>query len=211
MENFVPRVKSLLVDKNHGVLITGVTLMIQMVDMEPKLIPLFREVSVQIGAMTCKELTGAKGQIVQQLVRILKSLVQFGYSPEYDVSGITDPFLQVKILKFLRILGTGSADASDAMNDILAQVATNTDNMRNVGNAILYECVNTIMSIDSESALRVLAINILGRFLANRDNNIRYVALNILNKVVNIDSEAVQKHRNTVVECLKVSHSTSSL
>jgi AP-1 complex subunit gamma-1 len=186
LENFVPRVKALLVDKNHGVLITGVTLMIQMCDMEPKLVPLFRE-----------------GQIVQQLVRILKSLVQFGYSPEYDVSGITDPFLQVRILKFLRILGTGSADASDTMNDILAQVATNTDNMRNVGNAILYECVNTIMSIDSESALRVLAINILGRFLANRDNNIRYVALNILNKVVNIDSEAVQKHRNTVVECLK--------
>ena len=145
---------------------------------------------------------------MQQLVRILKSLVQFGYSPEYDVSGITDPFLQVRILKFLRILGTGSADASDTMNDILAQVATNTDNMRNVGNAILYECVNTIMSIDSESALRVLAINILGRFLANRDNNIRYVALNILNKVVNIDIEAVQKHRNTVVECLKVRHNS---
>lgn len=44
LENFVPRVKSLLVDKNHGVLITGVTLMIQMCDMEPRLIPLFREV-----------------------------------------------------------------------------------------------------------------------------------------------------------------------
>ena len=46
LENFVPRVKSLLVDKNHGVLLTGVTLMIQMCDMEPKLIPLFREVSI---------------------------------------------------------------------------------------------------------------------------------------------------------------------
>ena len=36
-----------------------------------------------------------------------------------------------------------------------------------------YECVLTIMSIDAESGLRVLGINILGRFLLSRDNNIR--------------------------------------
>lgn len=37
------------------------------------------------------------------------------------------------------------------------------------------ECVLTIMSIEAESGLRVLGINILGRFLQSRDNNIRYV------------------------------------
>jgi AP-1 complex subunit gamma-1 len=105
----------------------------------------------------------------------LKSIVQYGYSPEYDVGGITDPFLQVKILRLLRVLGQGDQESSDLMNDLLAQIATNTDALKNVGNAILYECVNTIMTIDSDKDLRVLAINILGRFLANRDNNIRYV------------------------------------
>lgn len=37
--------------------------------------------------------------------------------------------------------------------------------------------------IETIGGLRVMAVNILGRFLSNRDNNIRYVALNTLAKV----------------------------
>ena len=72
------------------------------------------------------------------------------------------------MLRLLRVLGKGDADASDQMSDILAQVATNTEGARNAGNAILYECVQTIMGVESVGGLRTLAVNILGRFLANR-------------------------------------------
>lgn len=58
---------------------------------------------------------------------------------------------------------------------IFFQVATKTESNKNAGNAILYECVETIMGIEATSGLRVLAINILGRFLSNRDNNIRLI------------------------------------
>ncbi|GKV22839.1 hypothetical protein SLEP1_g32660 [Rubroshorea leprosula] len=101
------------------------------------------------------------------------------------------------------MLGQGDADASDCMNDILAQVATKTESNKNAGNAILYECVETIMSIEDNGGLRVLAINILGRFLSNRDNNIRYVALNMLMKAMTVDAQAVQRHRATILECVK--------
>jgi len=63
----------------------------------------------------------------------------------------------------LRVLGAGDADASDAMSDALAQVASATEAARNAGNAILYEAVQTIMGVESIGGLRVLAINILGR------------------------------------------------
>lgn len=45
------------------------------------------------------------------------------YVPEYDIAGVTDPFLQIRLLKLLRELGHGDADCSDCMSDILAQVS----------------------------------------------------------------------------------------
>jgi AP-1 complex subunit gamma-1 len=183
-ENFINRCRSTLGERNHGALLTGLTLIHEMCLSSQETLVEFRGV-------------------VPSMVKLLKQLITTGYSPEHDVSGITDPFLQVKILRILRLLGSGDAAASEAMNDVLAQVATNTDGSKNVGNAILYETVLTILEIKAEPTLRVLAINILGKFLSNKDNNIRYVALQTLIKTITIDVQAVQRHRTTVLECLR--------
>ncbi|KAG1878591.1 adaptin N terminal region-domain-containing protein [Suillus tomentosus] len=183
-DHFISKAKNLLTDRNHGVLLTAITLTTEMCQIDESCLNEFRNA-------------------VPLLVRNLKALVTTGYSPEHDVSGITDPFLQVKVLRLLRLLGKGDARASETMNDILAQVATNTDSTKNVGNSILYETVLTILEIEADSGLRVMAINILGKFLGNRDNNIRYVALNTLNKVVGMDTNAVQRHRNIILDCLR--------
>ncbi|CAM0137536.1 unnamed protein product [Umbelopsis sp. WA50703] len=183
-ENFVSKAKSLLGDRSHGVQIAGITLITEMCQLSPETLQIFKKA-------------------VPLLVRNLKNLITTGYSPEHDVTGLTDPFLQVKILRLMRILAANDQEASDSMNDVLAQVATNTESSKNVGNSILYETVLTIMGTPSEGGLRVLAINILGKFLGNRDNNIRYVALETLNKTVNIDTQAVQRHRNIIMDCLR--------
>ncbi|XP_041805466.1 AP-1 complex subunit gamma-like 2 isoform X2 [Chelmon rostratus] len=183
-ELFAPAARSLLSEKNHGVLHGAVVLITELCERSPETLERFRKA-------------------VPDLVQIMKGLVISGYSPEHDVAGISDPFLQVRILRLLRILGHNSEAASDAMNDLLAQVATNTDSTKTVGNAVLYETVLTVLDIKSESGLRVLAVNILGRFLLNNDRNIRYIAMISLQKIVGTDHNAVQRHRGTIVDCLK--------
>lgn len=189
-EHFLEKANQLLADRNHGVLLCGLTLVTSLCEAD-------------------EEEGGEEGVVekfrplVPSLVKILKSLSTSGYAPEHDVTGITDPFVQVKILQLLRVLAVGDVETSELINDILAQVATNTDSSKNVGNSILYEAVRTILEIEADSGLRVLGVNILGKFLTNRDNNIRYVALNTLIKVVAIEPNAVQRHRNTILECLR--------
>ncbi|KAK2612913.1 clathrin associated protein complex large subunit [Conoideocrella luteorostrata] len=189
-EHFLEKATHLLADRNHGVLLCGLTLVTSLCEAD--------------------EEEGGEEGIVEKfrsfapsLVKTLKGLSTSGYAPEHDVTGITDPFLQVKILRLLRVLAVGDLEVSEQINDILAQVATNTDSSKNVGNSILYEAVRTILDIEADSGLRVLGVNILGKFLTNRDNNIRYVALNTLIKVVAIEPNAVQRHRNTILECLR--------
>ncbi|CAM0942812.1 unnamed protein product [Alopecurus aequalis] len=184
-ENFMGLAASLLKEKHHGVLISAVQLCTELCKASKDTLEYLRK------------------NCIDGLVRILRDVSNSSYAPEYDVAGISDPFLHIRVLKLMRILGQGDADCSEYMNDILAQVATKTESNKNAGNAILYECVETIMGIEATSGLRVLAINILGRFLSNRDNNIRYVALNILMRAITVDTQAVQRHRVTILECVK--------
>ncbi|XP_068462723.1 AP-1 complex subunit gamma-2-like isoform X2 [Phaseolus vulgaris] len=184
-ENFVGPATALLREKHHGVLITGVQL------------------CTDLCKISSEALEHVRKKCMDGLVRALKDLANNAYSPEYDVGGFTDPFLHIRLLRLLRVLGEGDADASDSMNDILAQVATKIESNKIIGNAILYECVQTIMSVQDTGGLRVLAINILGKFLSHRDNNIRYVGLNMLIKAITVDAQAVQRHRATILECIK--------
>lgn len=161
IDQFLPAIVQLLMDKNHNVLLTGVALVSAVVEIEVA----YAEKFVKL---------------VPALVKIMRKLITAVHAPEYEVGGVVDPFLQCKILALLRVLGAanpGNSIMSEAIDNVLAQVASQTESMKNAGNAVLYEAVNTIMSVAHEAGLRVLAVNILGKFLTNKDNNIKCVAV----------------------------------
>ena len=73
---FLPHIVVLLTDKNHNVLLAGVTLLSTVVETTPNVAAKF-------------------GRLVPALNKILRKLASAAYAPEYDVGGVTDPFLQV--------------------------------------------------------------------------------------------------------------------
>ncbi|KAJ2776313.1 clathrin associated protein complex large subunit [Coemansia javaensis] len=181
---FVKRTQALLADRHHGVRLAAAGLLTELCAYDPDALDEAR-------------------RLVPAVARQLQGLVVAEPAPEHSVGGIGDPFLQVALLRLLRTAARGSQAAADELNDVLTLVATHVDGARNVGMAVLYECAMTALAVPSEPPLRVLAINLLGRLLADPDNNARYVALATLSAAVITEAPSVQRHRATVIRCMR--------
>ncbi|KAJ2799838.1 clathrin associated protein complex large subunit, partial [Coemansia guatemalensis] len=186
-DSFARHVRVLLRDRHHGVQLAAAALAVEVVQ---------RSADAQAEA----------GALAAEISRQLRALATDS-SPEHSVGGINDPFLQVSLLRVLR-LAAQTPEAADAANDVLTQVATQVYGTGNVGTAVLYECAVTALAIPSAAALRVLAINLLGRLLADADGNARSVALAALAAAVVSEAAAVQRHRATVMRCLRDADAT---
>ncbi|CAM9923655.1 unnamed protein product [Sphacelaria rigidula] len=76
VEDFVERVGALVLERSHGVVICGVQLLIAILEIDKK----------QAANLV---------KVIPALVRLMRNLLNTGFSSEYDVAGVTDPFLQV--------------------------------------------------------------------------------------------------------------------
>lgn len=115
------------------------------------------------------------------------------------IGSVRNPFLQAKLLTTLRQLqGTTKPGIFiDDISNLLAQVASNIDGSKIAGCAVLYECVRTIVALPTGQDLRALAVSILGKFLVHKESTVRFIALQELTQVVNMDgSEILQNIEN---------------
>ncbi|KAI1717091.1 AP-1 complex subunit gamma-1 [Ditylenchus destructor] len=184
IESTLPNSRSLLNEKYHGVLMSAIILVTEICSIDPDMRSFYKI-------------------MVPSLVRVLQNLQIVDNSPRYAMSGVSDPFLQIKILRLLRILGSDDADVSYKMKDILLQLVTFTGSF-NPHFAILSEAVLTILGIQCDSGLKEHAINILDRFLVDSDKNNHYAGLSILIKAAPfVDLRIIETHRTTVLDSLK--------
>lgn len=59
-------------------------------------------------------------------------------------------------------------------------MTSKADSTSNAGNAILYECVRTILTLNVTAAHHIEAASILGKFLQNTNSDMRFVSLSLL-------------------------------
>lgn len=171
LPDVIEKITLLMEDKHHGVLIATLGLIEEIINFDATQKDKFK-------------------RFVAPMAKVLQGLISHT-DKDFDIGGVIDPFLQMKILKFFRFMGKGDAVVSEEVSNVLATVSSSTNTSKNTGNAVLYECVQTIMEIESSSHLKTLGINILGKFLGQKDYNSKYCALFMLKQVINHDMNAV--------------------
>lgn len=154
-------------------------------------------------AALCKQsstnIVELRSSVAPMLLNILREhLLKKGRGSGIEpvIGGVRNPFLQVKIIASLRLLFESSApsDLTEHLSDVLAQVAANTHTKKVAGCAVLYECVRTIMSVQTDPSLRVLAVETCAKFLGHREPSVRYIALQELTTIIDADGIGVLTH-----------------
>jgi AP-2 complex subunit alpha len=146
---------------------------------------------------------------VPRLVDILERLRERDVPQHYMYYGIPTPWLQVKVLRALQYFPAPEDPAvlktlKAAIRNILSgNDPVKNPNKNNAVHAIVFEAAATAVSIDDEE-LMVLVVGLMVRFLAVRDANLRYLALENLGRLSQPRqiALAIAKHRKTIIACM---------
>lgn len=133
-----------------------------------------------------------------RLVEIFSS-----FDDETVVDGVSDPFVQVKLMEFLRIVGKDYESVAEVavepLNSVLALPGRDT----NANNMIRYECARTMLTVLHDVPSRRNAINMMFRFLETKTSNFRFVALNCLGDYAHLEIPLFQAHQHTILDLMK--------
>jgi AP-4 complex subunit epsilon-1 len=103
----------------------------------------------------------------------------------------------------LALLGANDKSSSEAMYDCLQEVLKAADTATNVGCAITYECIRTITSVYPHVPLLDAASASISRFISAENHNLKYLGLNSLVSIVQINPKYAAEHQLTVIDCLE--------
>lgn len=182
---------ALLEDKHYGVVTSCMALLLGFASVAPQ------------------EYEGLVPYVILLLTRLVIHKACMSQYLYYDTP---NPWLQVKLLQFLQLYPQ-PADANqrtkltDALNHIIEKTEVSESvNKSNADHAILFEAVNLIIHHGESSLpeLRSQAMSLLGRFIAVKEPNIRYLGLETMSRLARLEGNAgIKKHQSTVVVSLK--------
>mmetsp|Transcript_84403 Transcript_84403/g.149296 ORF Transcript_84403/g.149296 Transcript_84403/m.149296 type:complete len:951 (+) Transcript_84403:100-2952(+) len=150
-----------------------------------------------------KHQPAASKDLVPSFVSILKQITEHRLPRDFDYHRMPAPWLQVKLLSILSILGTADQKSSEHMYEILQECMRRADSGVNVGYAIIYECVKCVTKIYPDHGLLELAASNISRFISSENHNLRYLGVTGLAQIVQVNPTYAAEHQMVVVDCLE--------
>ncbi|GAB2273023.1 hypothetical protein Dimus_007835 [Dionaea muscipula] len=141
--------------------------------------------------------------LVVSLVSILKQVAERRLPKSCDYHQMPAPFIQIKLLKILALLGSGDKQASEQMYMVVSDVIRKCDGSSNIGNAVLYECVCCVSAIYPNNKLLEAAAHAISNFLKSDSHNLKYMGIDALGRLIKISPEVAEQHQLAVIDCLE--------
>ncbi|XP_054808762.1 AP-4 complex subunit epsilon-like [Prosopis cineraria] len=141
--------------------------------------------------------------LVISFVNILKQVAERRLPKSYDYHHIPAPFIQIRLLRILALLGSGDKQASENMYTIIGDIISKSDSSNNLGNAILYECICCVSSIYPNPKLLAVAADVIAKFLKSDSHNLKYLGIDALGRLIKSSPRIAEQHQLAVIDCLE--------
>lgn len=143
--------------------------------------------------------------LVPSIVSILKQIIEHRVPRDYDYHRMPAPWIQVKLLSLLAVLGEGDQQASEQMQEVLIEVIQRAELGANAGFAVIYEAVKTVTTIYPSSRLLDVAATVISRFISSENHNLKYVGITGLAAIVRVHPSfaARPEHQLVVLDALE--------
>ncbi|KAJ9511423.1 hypothetical protein QJQ45_029917 [Haematococcus lacustris] len=141
--------------------------------------------------------------LIPSFTSILKQVSEHRLPKAYDYHRFPAPFIQIKLLRVLALLGAGDRAASENIYAVLAATLRRANASHAIGNALIAECVRTITAIYPNPHLLASAADATAAFIKSPSHNLRYVGVDALARIMRINPQAAQEHQLAVVDCLE--------
>ncbi|XWS71525.1 hypothetical protein CRYUN_Cryun03dG0145200 [Craigia yunnanensis] len=145
-------------------------------------------------------------------VKILERLARNQDVPqEYTYYGIPSPWLQVKTMRALQYFPTiEDPNTRRTLFEVLQRILMGTDvvknvNKNNASHAVLFEALALVMHLDAEKEMMSQCVALLGKFIAVREPNIRYLGLENMTRMLMVTDvqEIIKRHQAQIITSLK--------
>ena len=141
--------------------------------------------------------------LVPSFVSILKQINEHRLPSTFDYHRVPAPWIQIKLLKLLALLGTNDQRAAEQMHEVLHETLRRADTGINIGYAVIYDAVRTITAIYPNVALLEAAATHIARFVSSENHNLKYLGIKALAGIVQVNQKYALDHQMVVVECLE--------